>query len=228
MASNVQAGTRGLSAGDWIRLKRLQAPRGAVYYKSGVTSPPPAEYNKDITNSVLRLEPESGRRVYTEFGTSKIRRPASSWTDYIASQTADYVLESQNTETKSRELAINNVCRCNITHILTKLVNGQATDTVTLLDSSESSYGMFIGSPVYFTNLTVEGTIVKNNVQFYLIYVDTVGGFVNFSFSQTPGGAPVNVGDDGADTTNATLYILPLPTASAIKHNGVCVKCKHS
>ena len=112
MASNIQAGTRGLSAGDWIRLKRLQAPRGLVYYKQGLNSPPHVEFNKDITNSTLRLEPESGRRVYTEFGTSKIRRPASSWTDYIASQTADYVLEKQDVETKSRSLDATKACDC--------------------------------------------------------------------------------------------------------------------
>ena len=115
MASNVQAGTRGLSAGDWIRLKRLQQARGQVYYVSNVASPPPPEYNKDITNSTLRLQPESGRHVYTEFGTSKIRRPASSWTDYRASQTADYVLEAQDSETKSRALTSNKVCTCDTT-----------------------------------------------------------------------------------------------------------------
>ena len=81
MASNVQAGTRGLSAGDWIRLKRL---RGARSYSTD-----------DSTRGSPRLEPESGRRVYTEFGTSKIRRTCSSWTDFRASQTADYVLETK-------------------------------------------------------------------------------------------------------------------------------------
>lgn len=101
MASNVQAGTRGLSAGDWIRLKRLRGSRNYQSDKDG-----------DVTNSVLRLEPESGRRVYTEFGTSKIRRPASSWTDYRASQTTDYVLEAQDSETKSRSLDIQKVCSC--------------------------------------------------------------------------------------------------------------------
>lgn len=115
MASNIQSGTRGLSAGDWIRLKRLQAPRGLVYYTPGLNSPPPVEYNKDITNSTIRLEPTTGRRVHTEFGTSKIRRPASSWTDYIASQKADYVLEKQDSETKSRSLTSTKVCDCSTT-----------------------------------------------------------------------------------------------------------------
>lgn len=99
MASNVQAGTRGLSAGDWVRLQRL---RGANRYVS--------ESSKDIVNPAPRLEPESGRRVFTDVGTSKIRRPASSWTDYRASQTADYVLEGQDSLTKSRSLTAKVVC----------------------------------------------------------------------------------------------------------------------
>jgi hypothetical protein len=111
MASNVQAGTRGLSAGDWIRIKRLNGARDVLKYTYDVNSPP-IYLNKDVTNSVLRLEPESGRHVYTEFGTSKIRRPASFWIDYRASQTADYVLETQDTQTKSRALTSKKVCTC--------------------------------------------------------------------------------------------------------------------
>lgn len=99
MASNVQAGTRGLSASDWIRLKRLRGSRNYV-----------SDSGQDITNSTVRLEPETGRRVFTEFGTSKVRRPASFWTDFRASQTADYVLESQNANTKSRSLTANVLC----------------------------------------------------------------------------------------------------------------------
>lgn len=103
MASNIQAGTRGLSAGDWIRLKRLRGSREFQNDKDG-----------DITNpSPTLLETTKGaRRVFTEFGTSKIRRPASFWTDYRASQTTGYVLEAQNSETKSRSLTVNKVCNC--------------------------------------------------------------------------------------------------------------------
>lgn len=101
MASNVQAGTRGLSAGDWIRIKRLRGAREFQNDKDGdVTNPPPT----------LLETTKGARRVFTEFGTSKIRRPASSWTDYRASQTADYVLEGQDSLTKSRTLTANVVC----------------------------------------------------------------------------------------------------------------------
>lgn len=104
MASNVQAGTRGLSAGDWIRLKRLRGSRNFQNDKNG-----------DVTNpSPTLLETTKGaRRVFSEFGTSKIRRPASFWTDYRASQTADYVIEAQNSTTKSRSLTIKKLCTCN-------------------------------------------------------------------------------------------------------------------
>lgn len=102
MASNIQRGTRGLSAGDWVRLQRL---RGARNFQS--------DKNGDITNPGARSEPESGRRVYTEFGTSKIRRPASNYTDYVASQTADYVLELQSGSCDvARSLIVHKICTC--------------------------------------------------------------------------------------------------------------------
>lgn len=102
MASNIQRGTRGLSAGDWVRLQRL---RGARNFQ--------ADKPNDIINPPPRLEPETGRRVYTEFGTSKIRRPASGHTDYIASQTVDYVLELPSGSCGvGKELIINKLCTC--------------------------------------------------------------------------------------------------------------------
>jgi len=101
MASNIQQGTRGLSAGDWVRLQRLKGARNFQADKPG-----------DITNPSTRSELETGRRVYTEFGTSKIRRPASGHTDYIASQTADYVLETINSTLIARSLTIHKICTC--------------------------------------------------------------------------------------------------------------------
>ena len=119
MASNIQRGTRGLSAGDWIRLQRL---RGSQNFQT--------DKPDDITNPPPHSEPESGRSVYTEFGTSKIRRPASNWTEYKAAQTADYVLESTvacstnnggrgagagasaSGEGVARSLTIHKICTC--------------------------------------------------------------------------------------------------------------------
>jgi hypothetical protein len=106
MASNVSAGTRGLSAGDWVRLKRLHGARNYQTDKIvDTTNPPPR----------LLETTQGARRVYTEFGTSKIRRPASSWVDYVASQKADYVLEKQNTCPNGRTLTAHKVCDCSTT-----------------------------------------------------------------------------------------------------------------
>lgn len=99
MASNVQRGTRGLSAGDWVRLKRLN---GARTFKTDTT-----------TNPAPRTEVKTGRRVHTEIGGSKIRRPASIFTDYIASQKADYVLEKPAGSCGAgKALTVHKVCRC--------------------------------------------------------------------------------------------------------------------
>ena len=99
MASNIQRGPRSLSAGDWVRLKRLT---GAKYYLR--------DQPQDITNPPPRLE-TGARHVYTEFGTSKTRRPASNWIDYRASQRADYVLESVGPNYE-KVLTAKNVCNC--------------------------------------------------------------------------------------------------------------------
>jgi hypothetical protein len=102
MASNIQRGTRGLSAGDWVRLQRLRGGRNFQSDKPG-----------DITNPGARSELKNGRRVYTEFGTSNVRRPASGHTDYIASQTADYVLEKPAGSCGvARSLTVNRICKC--------------------------------------------------------------------------------------------------------------------
>lgn len=211
MASNVQAGTRGLSAGDWIRLKRLQ---GARNYQT--------DKDSDITNSTLRLEPESGRRVYTEFGTSKIRRPASSWTDFIASQKADYVLESQNAESKSRSLTANK-CVCGFT----TTVDLTYSFVIRVTDLSNIT----VGDAITFTNIVVEGDIIKNSLVVYVHSIYDVGN-KEFLFTLTPNGDVFDIltQDPTTDLTGATVTILtPKPiTESAIKHNGLCVKCIHS
>jgi len=112
MASNIQRGPRRMDASDWIRLKRLQGARGNMYVVYGPVSPAPPPLLTGITNPDPRLEPESGRRVYTEFGTSKIRRPASNYTDYRASQTSDFVLESTNSSTGAKILTQKRICDC--------------------------------------------------------------------------------------------------------------------
>jgi hypothetical protein len=102
MASNIQRGTRRMDASDWIRLKRLQGSRNFE-----------ADKPNDITNPDPRSEVKTGRRVYTEFGVSRILRPASNYTDYKASQTVDYVLESPSGVCDvGKNLTINKICAC--------------------------------------------------------------------------------------------------------------------
>lgn len=114
--SNAQQGTRGMSASDWIRMQRL---RGASTYKTvNLTT------NKDISppqNSQDEIHNKSAINVFPVAGSSRIRRPASSWTDYVASQTADYVLSSQVATTgTSIKNTINKVCTCTTTTLSTK------------------------------------------------------------------------------------------------------------
>jgi len=87
MASNIQRGTRKIDAGDWIRLKRLGGAK--TFITNQVT-------NKDITNPApvpCCVTTDNNRMDRAEFGISKIRRPASGYTDYKAVQVADYVTE---------------------------------------------------------------------------------------------------------------------------------------
>jgi hypothetical protein len=103
MASNIQRGTRGLSASDWTRIKRL---RGA------------AQFENDKTNDLVNPGPVahcgigSNRQVYCSSGTSKIRRPASSWTHYREASTATFVLESTSSDTQpERILRARRLCK---------------------------------------------------------------------------------------------------------------------
>jgi hypothetical protein len=219
MASNVQAGTRGLSAGDWIRLKRLQGARN--YQSDSVTNPSP-----------LLLETTQGaRRVFTEFGTSKIRRPASFWTDYRASQTADYVLESQDSQTKSRSLTATKLCCLTTETVSAYQVSGFITSTIETIVAP--TFDGSVGSVVYYSGLSAEGMIIKNGTRLYLVYVDTTTypGYPQISVSLTPGGGPINLDADGIPGDGylnvVTSTSINQPTSSAIKHNPTCITCKH-
>jgi len=110
---NMQAGTRGLSAGDWTRLQRL---RGAKTYATvNLTT------NKDIAPV------PTAQAVYTRsslikanIGTDRIRRPASMWTEYVASQRADFVTTS-NTGVNGNALSVTTLCNCTTSALAVKL-----------------------------------------------------------------------------------------------------------
>jgi hypothetical protein len=105
--SNAQQGTRGLSAGDWVRLKRLRGSR--TYNSVNLTT------NKDIVPPQFPQQYYIGGaiNVFSTTGTSKIRRTASDWTSYRASQTADFVLTSQASLTSpSVTNTVTKLCDC--------------------------------------------------------------------------------------------------------------------
>lgn len=102
--SNAQTQTRGLSAGDWVRLRRLN---GARNYKSVNLNT-----NKDINPTVHpQLPYHLPIHSFKVVGTSKIRRPVSNWIDYKASQTADYILSSATTNSSTLLKSVR-VCDC--------------------------------------------------------------------------------------------------------------------
>jgi hypothetical protein len=125
--SNAQQGTRGMSASDWIRIKRLQGARanGLSYTSGNVSVSGVLTTGKDISPPQMIQQPihstNAAIKVYPVVGTSKIRRPASNWTDYVASQTADYVLASQAATTgTSVKNTLTKLCSCTPTTVPTK------------------------------------------------------------------------------------------------------------
>lgn len=114
--SNLQRGTRGMSAGDWIRMKRLN---GAKTYQTVNLNT-----NKDIVPpqpNQLEIHNYSAINVFPVVGTSKIRRTASDWINYRASQTADYITYSQAATTGTSIQRIQTrLCDCSTTIFNTK------------------------------------------------------------------------------------------------------------
>jgi hypothetical protein len=124
--SNAQQGTRGMSASDWIRIKRLQGARanGYNYTANGVSVSGVLSTNKDIAPPnapQISVHNNSAINVFDAVGTSRIRRPASNWTDYVASQTADYILSSQKSTTGTAiKNSVTKLCGCTTATLATK------------------------------------------------------------------------------------------------------------
>lgn len=117
--SNAQVQTRGLSAGDWVRLKRL---RGALTYQTVNL-----DTNKDINPTTPdQLPYHLPIHVFDTVGTSKIRRTASNWIDYKASQTADYVVlpyvqQDVSADPTNAKLGVTRLCDCVTSPLETKV-----------------------------------------------------------------------------------------------------------
>lgn len=99
-----------MDSGDWTRIKRLSGAVGNMVYVSSVTSPAPPRYFANTINPSPVIIP--GVKRYTEFGLSKIQRPASLYTDYVASQNATYVLQTQPDSCGGNALTAHLICRC--------------------------------------------------------------------------------------------------------------------
>jgi hypothetical protein len=110
MASNFQQGTVKLDAGDWTRLKRL---RGSSNFATDIAN------NTDITNpaTLPNAVIDSGR--ITEFGTSRIRRSASTFTDSKGWSTSDYPVRVRSVGGPSA-ISIIRLCNCGLAVSYTK------------------------------------------------------------------------------------------------------------
>ena len=92
--------TRGMSAGDWVRLQRLRGARSYAQSNNMMVPTPDLVDNADIAPAPFpQLSYKPGMGVFKVVGTSKTRRTASQWTDFVASQSADFVTTSQTATT---------------------------------------------------------------------------------------------------------------------------------
>lgn len=199
--SNAQQGTRGLSAGDWIRLQRLRGARNFEADKPG-----------DITGTVVMPQTiySPAMLIPRDVGTSRIRRPASFYTDFRASQTADFVTQKQRVITNpGKDLDVYKVCGCPRTFVFS--VIGTDPDVIYI----DTPNLLTTGAIVVFNNLSTEGTIIKNNIMFYVVdsMIDTPTS-IKISISQTPNGPVIDPSNDGPlDVTGSTITITePTPT----------------
>lgn len=120
--SNAGQQTRGLSAGDWVRLQRLRGARTSGYsygsYAGDLTN------NKDIAPTQPATRPRGMALLIPNdsAGTSKTLRPSSKWTDFVASRTADFVTQSQSTTNPNADiLTVTKLCDCSSTTLTTRI-----------------------------------------------------------------------------------------------------------
>lgn len=123
--SNAGQQTRGLSAGDWIRMKRLIGARTSGYtYTAGGST-----YAGDLTsNNDINPTEASQRRYgaallipYDGAGTSNILRPASKWTDFVAAGRADFVTQRRSPATNATSLNDTSICGCTTAALTTRI-----------------------------------------------------------------------------------------------------------
>jgi hypothetical protein len=120
--SNASRGVNGVSAGDWVRLKRLQGSRSNGYSSNGLLNPTSPIFNKDVAPTTsLQVPYGLPIHVFPVAGSSKIRRPASNWTDHIAFKNADVVFSKQaSPDNATTVLTRYRLCDCTKTNLADK------------------------------------------------------------------------------------------------------------
>lgn len=115
-----------MSAADWTRLQRQRG--GRSYGPTVMSIGGVAATNKDVAPTNAPQMP-AGKALlipYDGAGTPKTLRPASDWTNYIASGLADYVVQSQGTVNNNyTTLVVNRICSC--TSVITLPKTGVCT-----------------------------------------------------------------------------------------------------
>jgi len=112
--ANLQTGTRGMSAADWTRMLKLRQAR--TYVTANLTN------NVDIAGQdPAQLPYNAAFLIPRTGGNPKTVRIASMWTDYVASQTADFILRTQatsnGTNINANTLTQTRLCNCTTTTI---------------------------------------------------------------------------------------------------------------
>lgn len=116
--ANAGQQTRGLSAADWTRLKRLRGAKtsgnnaqGDLLTNNDIN---PTEAGQTRYNASLLIP-------YAGAGTSNILRPASKWTDFVAGGRADFVTQTRSVATNATSLNVTTICGCTTTALTTRV-----------------------------------------------------------------------------------------------------------
>lgn len=120
--SNASRGTRVVSAGDWVRMKRLLGARNNGYSNDGYLDPTSPNFNKDVVPTTSLQNPYSlPIHVFPVGGNSKIRRPTSNWIDNVAYRYGDIVLSAQQGVHQSGSvITAQRFCTCTKTNLANK------------------------------------------------------------------------------------------------------------
>jgi len=221
MASNIQRGPRQMDASDWTRIKKLSGARGNMLYSYTPTSPAtPIGYEDTINPSPVNccVSVKNNRHVYPEFGISRIRRPASHYTDYIASRSADFILETTDLSTGGKILTQTQICDCGPRYRLTGI-----SYTVTSINGNNGNIVLPISWPEDATTVIFTSGLTCGVGSLYTVYyVKTILPPRTIRLSATPDGSVILFTSGCA---GSTIHIVTID--SPLKHGGLCLKCTY-